>query len=180
MEKEEGSPILPNQKQALLDIADLTKADVPKLPEPLFLSHIMPLLRDTSGKADVTNWLKVAGSLNRPIDVVDAVGNVLFRVPALQGTIPTKATRDGRIPIANIQSKAALKRQQSPIAGERYLTTALSKSVPKVKVDLTPILQLNAIFKRYDLPEIPIAHNVEVVRQAEERQVGFTGEYDDL
>lgn len=180
MPEDSGSPILPQEKQALLNIADLTNLEVPKLPEPLFLSHILPILQDTSGHADITNWLRVAGSLNRPIDVIDGTGNVLFRVPALQGTVQTKSERDGRIPISAIQSTAALKRRQSPIAGENYLTHALEKAVPKTKLDLEPILQLNAIFKRYNLPEIQIAHSVEVSHQAEERQIGFTGEYDDL
>lgn len=174
------APILPQERMAMEQILALTKNDFPKLPEPLFISHILPILCDASGKADVTAWLQVAGSLNRAIDVVDGAGNVLFRCPPLQRALPTRVARDGRPPIAEVSTQANLRRQQSPARGEAYFEQAMNARVPRTRLDLEPLLQLNAIFRRYNIPEIPIAKETELKHEAEKRGSEFTGEYDDL
>lgn len=170
----------PAQLEAMKFLVGLVEKDVPKLPEPLFISHILPILTDQSGAADLSNWLAVAGTPNRPIDVVDGIGNVLFRVPALQRTVRTVTLRDERPNYGNLVTHAELMRKNSPIAADAWLKQALDKTVPKGGVDLEPVHQLNEIFKRYNLPLLPVGPSPTEEKQVEQRAATFTGEYDDF
>jgi hypothetical protein len=173
-------PLEPGIKAAMDTIMDLTKSDVPKLPEPLFLERIMPILQDTSGKVDVEPWLLVAGTLNRPIDVVDGGGTVLFRVPALQRQLPTRTSEDRRHPLATVAAETALRMRRSPIEAEHFLEHALNARLPRAPIDLEPIKQLNEIFRRYNQPEIPLGKEIAAEIDVAERGAGFNGSVDDF
>jgi hypothetical protein len=177
-------PVHPNTAvatQAMADLKRMTELDVPKLPEDLFISKLLPMLADNSGKpVDVDVWLQIAGSLNRPIDVIDITGTVLFRVPALQRGLSTNTMRNPRYAINEIVATAEMKNKMNPRSKEPFLLKELSGRVPTQTKDIEPLMQMNAIFKRYGYAEIPIAQHAALTKEAEDRSVGFTGEFDEL
>lgn len=178
----------PAVREIMLKVHNARLHDVPRLPEPLFRSHILPILIDTSGKADMGNWIAVAGSLNRAIDVVGPDGEVMFRAPPLQGTVRTRTTRTQRHPLHAIVDRWDKHKVKSPIAAEKYMRAALAASVPEpLPPDLTPVAMLNVIFRHYGLEEIKIggkaigAENpAEQETPSDEGNVHFTDGFDDF
>lgn len=178
----------PAVREIMLRVHEATLNDVPKLPEPLFRSHILPILTDTTGKANLSNWILVAGSLNRAIDVINQNGEVLFRAPPLQGSITTKTERDERPPLGKILKDWELHRGRSPIAARKFINDALSDAVPeKQRVNLEPLRMLNKIFRYYNLALIPIpgeaAEDTKLATETPtdtQSNVDFTGDFDDI
>jgi hypothetical protein len=170
----------PAQLESMKFLVGLVDTDVPKLPEHLFIARILPILTDTTGAADLGDWLLVAGTLNRPIDVVDGVGNVLFRVPPLQRTVRTISVREERPNYGNLVTHSELMRKNSPQAADMWLRQALDRNLPQGGVDLEPVHQLNEIFKRYNLPLLPVGESPAEEKQAEERKAIFTDDLDDF
>lgn len=148
-------PVSPELRHAMESIAALASVDVPRLPEILFRTHLLPLLQDTSGEADLRIWQDIAGTVNRPIDVTDTQGNILFRVPALLGTVPTPTTnreRDPRSTYAEIVQMSHLKNEQHPAVGKSYLENALARKHSALPVDMDNLKQWNVVLAYYDLP----------------------------
>lgn len=179
----------PKVREIMMKVREVALNDVPVMPEPLFRSHILPILTDTTGKADLTNWILVAGALNRAIDVVDPhSGEILFRAPPLQGTISTKAERDTRPPLGKIMKDWELHKARSPLAAKKFLSDALDDAVPvKAQMNLEPLRMLNKVFRYYELPLITIpGEKPEDAKLATDQpddvtsNVDVTGEYDDI
>jgi len=139
----------PEVLEAMHDLTRAAKEDVPKMPEALFVSSILPILRDTSGKADLTIWSEIAGTPARPIDVVDPAGNVLFRCPPLLQSLHGNAKLgDGRT-FESIIGMTKLKTEVHPRMGENYLQGQLDTvEIPSQPSDARE--QLAAILARYD------------------------------
>lgn len=184
---------LPNTKavtEAMDQIRQMSLTDVPQLPEHLFRKYILPIYASTTGRVNLDPWYAVAGALNRPIDVIDDIGVFLFRAPPIQGTVITNTTRPISQSVGEIVQLAELKSKISPKLGQAYLVNSLRAIAPKANMDLEPLRQLNIIFKYYrdlnleviggNIDEIKLPSAIELEAAVQERQVGFTGEYDEL
>ena len=124
--------------------------DMAKLPEPLFRSHLLPVLTDTSGNADLSVWLDIAGHGFRAIDVTDPVsGETLFRVPALYTPLPTRTHGDPRTSLAMISEQANNHSAQHPAIGETFLRKQLAAQQVHNRVNWDSIRTWNAILARY-------------------------------
>lgn len=141
---------------AMEAIQKLNTADVPRVPEGIFTQHILPIMTDRSGKVDISAWLDIAGNAQRPIDVIDLRGQVLFRVPAMMRQLPTKTSSSHRASITELASTAKLKGEVHPGLGQNFLAQGLSRHVPRLgtQVDLESAKAWNAILKRYGYPSI--------------------------
>ncbi len=173
----------PELRKAMDQILDATDQDVPKLPEPLFIKHLLPVLTDLSGKANLSVWLDIAGSYQRPIDVIGPTGAVLFRVPALIGTIPTNTQRDPHYGFWEVMRNYQNHNNVLPQMGRQFLDEALPRLVHRGQVNIEEAYQWNAILKRYNLPQLPLdlpARSDAATSSAVGDSEMFTGEFDEL
>lgn len=136
--------VLDAMRQLLQDV----ETEVPKMPEALFIQHLLPLLRSQGEKVDLTLWLDIAGTPNRSIDVVAPSGEVLFRLPPLIQSTHGNADLNGRR-FGDIIGTALLKKEIHPRLADTYVEQQLNT----VKMEHKPTdarAQLAAILARYD------------------------------
>lgn len=138
------------------EIATMEQMEIPRLPEALFVQHLLPMMTTTDRAIDVGLWNDLAGHPLRPIDVVDPRGNVLFRVPALLKTLPTQQHFSGLSSVAE-----ALKEYQStsnihPMLGDETFKARMQSKLPTPDADLTDLMTWNAILAHYNKPTLPL------------------------
>ena len=134
-------------------------SDRPKLPEALFVKHLLPLLynRDQIPDLDLGVWLDIAGNPHRSIDVVDVKNNVLFTVPPVLARVPSlqRSLNSNDISVSELAymygQKAAA---EHPAAADAWLERALkNQNIPVQQTQVIEYLQQWVkIYKRYNLP----------------------------
>ena len=157
MNQNELKPFVPSAAvtAAIHDILEHNAADVARLPEPLFVMHLLPVLTNTSGNVDLTVWLEIAGNGFRPIDVFNpATGETLFRLPSLYVEQKVDKPVNGRNPITVIMEEANRKSSQHPMIGQTFLRHQLANRGSNHVVDLQRIQTWNDILARYNLPPV--------------------------
>lgn len=142
-------PMPENVKKAMEQITLLTQSEVPRVPEHLFVRHVLPIMTDQSGEVDVSVWLDLAGTVNRPMDVVDAAGEVLFRVPPMMSHIPTRINTSAMQAINRVVLESKLKSEQHPRMGEVALQVGLQRHQPVRRADVVTARVWNTILVRY-------------------------------
>ena len=131
---------------------------VPAITESTFKLQLLPILADTSKDADFSPWLNIAGTWQRPIDVVDDVTNeVLFRVPALVGKTTDPVKQNGHTSAYEIISNAQRKIAVLPKAGEEYLTNNLGRRIGVDGNRIEAARTWNYIFERYGLSHLKLS-----------------------
>ncbi len=143
--------------EAFRVLAGADEIDVPKMPEQIFVEHILPMLSAPAGaQMDMTKWLDVAGTPLRAIDVVDNVtGQPLFRLPPLMRSLPT--VYQAEVNFHSMIVDAQAHERNHPNMGERYLDRELSKvRTGATLMDVETAKQWNAIRARYNLPLLQI------------------------
>lgn len=133
----------------------MEETELTRLPEPHFRDKLLPIVkafRENPGKVDVSVYLAVAGGPQRPIDVIDHMtGQVLFRAPALLGTLDLM-TKEHRQIHATINQSVLVEANQHAAVADRVLYEGLSPHHPtaigKVR---DAALTWNSIFARYGL-----------------------------
>lgn len=147
----------PDVLEALKQISNLTSEDVARISEAQFVNVLLPVLTDTSGKADLRVWQDLAGHALRPIDVVDFAGNVLFRVPSLLRRLPTRRNPDSfQNTFSNIVSEGKLHYDRHPVLGMTFLEARLAQVSVDGKIDYETAMRWNEILKRYGKDTIPV------------------------
>lgn len=153
-------PPAPNSAEvteAFRQLADIDSVEVPKMPEAMFLEHILPMLSAPAGsKVDLTKWLDVAGTPIRPIDVVNnATGEVLFRVPALMRSMPTVFQEEIRY--AEIVSETQARENIHVNVANQYLDKQLRNvRTGATLLDMETATAWNNIRARYGLPLLTV------------------------
>lgn len=139
----------------ILAHADIT--EVPKMPEQMFIEHILPMLSLPAGTAvDLTKWLDVAGTPLRPLDIVDnTTGEVLFRVPALMRSLPTAFQQE--INYSEIISETQARENVHSVMAEKFLHQHLSNArTGATLLDVKTASEWNVIRLRYNLPPLTV------------------------
>lgn len=147
----------PEITQAFAVLAEADRIEVPKMSEPMFKEHILPMLTAPAGtQVDMTRWIDVAGTPLRAIDVVDPIhGNTLFRVPPLMRSLPTVYQQE--VNYSNIIVEAQARENIHSSQADGYLRREFGKArIAAPKIDLETATQWNLILARYDLPLLPI------------------------
>ncbi len=153
----------PNENQERLDalaaasrvaadeIKRLGEEDVPKIREETFVNKLLPILTNTSGNVDVSIWQDYAGSVTRPIDVYDAAGRHLFRVPPLVTRPVTNHHNDPARSVSHLLGEAKLRHEVHPVMGQTYLHEGLNAKFANLGlgVDLEKARAWSAILERY-------------------------------
>jgi hypothetical protein len=144
--------------EAFKILAQADTVEVPKVPEQLFIEHLLPMLSAPAGtKVDLTKWLDVAGTPIRPIDVVDNfTGEALFRLPALMRTLPTAFQEEMRY-AEIVMDAQARETSQHAIVAERYLGQQLGRArTGATLLDVETAKTWNNIRVRYGLPLLEV------------------------
>jgi len=174
-------PPAPNSAEvteAFRVLADIDNVEVPKMPEQMFVEHILPMLSAPAGsKVDLTKWLDVAGTPIRPIDVVDNIsGEVLFRVPALMRSLPTVFQEE--MNYAEIVSETQARENVHVNVANQYLDGQLRKArTGATLLDMDTAKTWNNIRARYGLPLLTVVdRDGKVVATSQPTGVASTGE----
>lgn len=145
----------PDMLKAMKELINDGENDVARLPEHLFINNLLPVLTDTSGNADLSTWLDIAGHGFRPIDVYDAgTGVVLFRVPSLYTHRPTKKVGDSRHSLAMMAQRASEYSTQHPALAQTFLRQQLTARQIDSQIDWDTLRQWNSILARYGYPPV--------------------------
>lgn len=148
--------LLPNEPEvvtALDTIVAMKEHDVARVSEGVFKQHILPILTSTNTDVDLTFWLNIAGTAYRPIDVVNAAGEPLFRVPALLRQYDPHVQLRHEDSVQERTAMAKLKSQVHPQLGETFYDQSLERlaDVPPPRQD--DIDAWKAILARYRVIE---------------------------
>lgn len=148
-------PLLEESLEGMDFLQQLTQEDAARIPEPLFVEHLLPILANRNGRQSLVRWQQVAGHVMRPLDIVDPkTGEVLFRVPALlrqlRDTVKTRNNRSTH----DIAAIAEKKRQVMPVMGDNYLQAHLTDRVQSTPANVKEALQWNSILVRYGYPSL--------------------------
>ena len=131
-------------------ILEMAKHDVPTVSETFFKAHILDVLADTSGNADLEKWMGVAGHPGRPINVTDDAGTkILFQVPPLLQWREARYSRLGSTSYRAIIERAAHMRELSPQRAKQDLIVELDQATPPIPPDLGQAVQIDTILRRY-------------------------------
>lgn len=158
-EVEDFAPHLRQTLQESLENMDfleqLTREDAARLPEPVFVEHLLPVLANREGNQGLEKWQQIAGTAMRPIDVYDPKTNeVLFRVPPLLRSINEEFTGQGRHSAFEIIRVAELKRKTIPAMGDAHIRANLVERVKHIPAVAENVVTWNNILKRYGYPPI--------------------------
>ncbi|MAP20478.1 MAG: hypothetical protein CL582_06010 [Alteromonadaceae bacterium] len=159
--------------------------NMPTIKEAIFKRDVLPFLVNRNEEtADLRIWLKIAGSWNRSIRVVDdSSGEELFIVPPLVGSINTEVAKSGRSSISEILQTAERKSKITEQAGREYINQQFrNKAQADGSTFLTNVRAWNFIYKRYgfdDLVNEDFGAESEKTKPEESGKVDTAG-YDDL
>lgn len=146
----------------LTNLANLTK---PRISEEVFLKYFLPYLSgdlNLSDKVDELrdNWIKVAGNLTSPIDIMSATSEVLFTVPPMVRSDFINSNNDNSGgSIAEIVRMATLMGGMTPIAESNHLISELGNKAKQYDDsgstyrNIEDIKTWDLIFKRYNKKE---------------------------
>lgn len=138
------------------NILDANERMIPKMPESVFKTHLLPALVGDSQEHRMDIWLEAAGSWQRPIDVVDdESGEYLFRVPPLVGEISVKAQRGGQESAFEIIMEAQRKMKAvTSQAGLEFLREKLQSRISPSGQRDQAFERWNYIFSRYGYTDL--------------------------
>lgn len=185
-ENQERLELLAAQSRAAADeIRRLGEEDIPKIREEVFINKLLPILTNTSGNVDVSIWQDYAGSVTRPIDVYDAGGIRLFRVPPLVTRPVTMRPNDPQSSISHLLGEAKLRHEVHAVMGQTYLQEGLNAKFASLGlgVDLEKARQWSAILERYGYPPLIPTDKPQGAKPDSEGQVAesiFSDEDDEL
>jgi hypothetical protein len=135
--------------RAMQQIQALTESDIPKVPEAIFVQHVLPVVTNHTGPVDFSTWIDVAGNAQRPIDIVDSEGKVLFRAPPLLRPYPTRAGLTGKDSFAQLLDTAKKKSEVHPLLGTNFLNQGLQARVIELGLDEESVAAWNRILVHY-------------------------------
>lgn len=146
----------------------VVEAEVHRLPESIFRNYFLPqFLGDIHNDKWVLEWIGIAGSPTREVDVIDGSGKVLFRVPAFLHTRSLFLDSD-QSDLANIINESIERSRNLPIMGHRYLVSGLSAKSQEItnKIDnQDSVDKWTIILDRYN-----IRGNISLPKTSQEHQ----------
>jgi len=125
------------------------------LPENIFVSYFLPFLcgeRPLSTDRDFfNNWNSIAGAPTKPINIIDASGQVLYQAPPLVDTSFVNPKETGNMDFNTVMTNYHLLNNNIKSQAQNFIINAMvDKSSFGKSVNLTANEQaLFDIFKRY-------------------------------
>lgn len=143
--------------QAMDQIAKWEFDDAPRIPEHVFVGRYLPLFASKADTpVDITPWLDVCRHGMLWVNVVNAAGDVIFRVPPLYRGIDVNAGLGevGKMPMSEIMANAELKDSVYPSSGMHYMGAHFENRFKPTSQAVEMARIWNDIFSRYGY-EIP-------------------------
>ena len=140
--------------KALKNIIEMNEADVPVVTEHAFKTIILPLLASTEPEINMEPWVDLAGNPNRPINVVDHAGKLLFQLPALMSMRATRFAVVNDASFLEIFRRTEAIRIKSPYAARQASEKMLEGRVYDPGVNYDTAVVMDGIFRRYGLPPL--------------------------
>lgn len=112
---------------------ELIDSGVARIPEALFVKHLLPLSYAEVGvEKDLLTWKHVTGSFTSKVHVVDPRGDILFTCPGLHPELPVgyKDENDQSLRWAQLANDSILRNNIHPGLGENRLIEIGSKYLP--------------------------------------------------
>lgn len=130
--------------------------EVSKFPEELFVQHFLPLFAgevEATPDVNYTTWVeKVAGGMSSPVDIVDADGVVLYRIPAVFNESVLEQTAPGAMAMTHLERQYSRLKEFDAAGSQQFLSKSLSsmhiKGEPTQEV-YDNMRTWNDILKRY-------------------------------
>ena len=144
-----------NSTEVLLACDEILAVPAARIPEGLFKTRYLPLFVGLPTEATFEEWVKVAGSAFREVDVYDARGAKLFTVPKLLSNADDYLEDLRKVGVMQQMQLAEQKAASMPMLGELHIQRYLTDTVKNVKPDWVSIRQWNEIFQRYGYEVIP-------------------------
>ena len=143
----------------------LAASNKPTIQESQFISEFLPMFtadpRKVDGKIFVNAWINISNSPLAEVDVLRG-NELLFTVPPLlHAPDSLLEVLDKSQAYQNI-SQAALKYNVMPKLGEAHMKRWMDGTIPKQEIAFEHVHRWNEIFKRYNLPTIPLPENKQV------------------
>jgi|JI8StandDraft_1071087.scaffolds.fasta_scaffold00954_10 hypothetical protein len=127
----------------------------PQVQESEFKHVWLPLIAGLSGPAPIERWMHIAGSPFAEVDVFNG-NEFLFTVPPLLSSDESVTEPLKKLSVNAALDVIQLHYNYHPNIGRSKMDEMLMSKIGKGSAKLDYAVRLNAIFKRYGLPEIPI------------------------
>jgi hypothetical protein len=84
----EREHLLKKNKEAAETLARVGPPDIRSVPELIFVTYFLPMFAaEVKQTVDLMNqWSVIAGDLTRPVDILDASGRIVIRVPPIRSS----------------------------------------------------------------------------------------------
>lgn len=141
-----------------LDI--LSEDLIAKVPEHLFIQHLLPIIAWDEGHTDLEVWNHLAGSIFNRIAVVAPSGETLFVLPAIASSPVTPSDRESSSALFEIMNGYELRTKLSPVYAKSYFEQAVDGKIVSKPRNFEQIKALDEILVRYGRePHIPKGYN---------------------
>lgn len=120
-------PIVKNtekQKEAIHELTELFKDDVPRCSEEYFRAAILPMLLSADPNVSLEPWMQVSDNVKRPIDVFRG-SQLLFRCPPISRRFNFKKANGKGDTMFEHVAKSLQKDDVVPSLGQRYINNAV-------------------------------------------------------
>jgi len=138
----------------------IERANRSRIPENLFRNVFLGLFANLDNQhpdATIQNWIAIAGNPFAQVDVVEN-NQVIFTVPPIYDKDAVNPAAMNRAePLSHIVAIAQKLAMRSPIEGQNYIANKYNATRETVRGQadvLSNIERWNAIFERYNLPEL--------------------------
>jgi len=132
-----------------------------RLEEYIFVNVFLPLFAgDTElmyPQASLAIWANIAGSVYKPVNIVNKNGEVLYTVPPIMNNTVINPISNSKTSLAHVVATAKQYSNIHPVQGRNYLMAELTQRATIMNVPknvLENLHQWNEIFTRYGRPKI--------------------------
>ncbi len=174
-------PIVKNtdrQNEAIRELAELAKTDVPKCSEEYFRHEILPMLLSTEARPSLAPWLKVSDNVKRPLDVYRG-DELLFRCPPIARRFNFKTARHRGDTMFEHVAKSLQKDDVVPTLGQRYINNAVKAKTQLVGLSESEKEEWRVVLHHFGVLKAP-GEQAETLPASDNREVTGEGFIDDF
>ncbi len=130
---------------------------IARVPEHLFVQHILPIIAFEEGHKSLEPWQVLAGSVFNRMKVIDPSGATLFILPSIAVSPKTSgAERNSMQSLFEVMEGYAMRARVHPNLAIQYLTHELKDKVVTDPVNLAELKKIDEILVRYGKkPHLP-------------------------
>lgn len=129
------SQLISKITQSFNDLVIEPSKEITRLPESVFAGYFLPFFCGEKLQKDnpkiFAEWISIAGSPVKEVQIVDAADKDLFIVPGLMdSSVIDKLNEKGTSSLLSIFTNYELHKAHLPVLGETYLADSLEQKMP--------------------------------------------------